>query len=273
MDKITSINELNSICKNVRIDVIKMTHAAGSGHPGGSLSATELLVALYFNELNIDPSNPSWSGRDFFILSKAHVCPALYSVMARKGFFPVEELMSLRKFGSRLQGHPDMNKLPGLEVSGGSLGQGLSVSVGIALGLRKDGKNNRVYCMLGDGELQEGQVWEAIMSAGHYKLSNLLAIVDRNKLQIDGFTEEVMSLEPLKEKWLSFKWNVLECNGHDLKEVLDAFAKARECVDKPTVIIADTVKGKGVSFMENKAGWHGKAPNDEELKKALEELQ
>jgi len=273
LKKITSIDELINLTKIVRKDVIEMVHSAGSGHPGGSLSAAELFVALYFNELNHNPSNTLWSERDRFVLSKGHACPILYSVMARTGYFPVEELMTLRKFNSRLQGHPDMRKLPGIEVSTGSLGQGLSVAVGMSLGLKADKKENRVYCMLGDGELNEGQVWEAIMSAGHYKLNNLVALVDRNNLQIDGKTEDVMKLEPLKAKWIAFNWNVIECNGHEMQEVLNAFDKAKQEKEKPSVIIANTVKGKGVSFMEDKAGWHGKAPNEEEKCKALEELQ
>ncbi|MBN2127651.1 MAG: transketolase [Candidatus Diapherotrites archaeon] len=268
----TSVNELIDLTKTVRKDIVEMIHIAGSGHPGGSLSSAELFVALYFNELNHNPENPLWSERDRFVLSKGHVCPALYSVMARSGYFPVEELKTLRKLNSRLQGHPDMRKLPGIEVSTGSLGQGLSVAIGMALGLRADKKENRVYCMLGDGELNEGQVWEAVMSAGHYKLNNLIALVDRNNLQIDGVTEDVMQLEPLKDKWISFNWNVIECNGHEMSEVLNAFEKAKKEKVKPSVIIAHTVKGKGVSFMEDKAGWHGKSPNEEEKCKALEEL-
>ncbi|MFH1588056.1 MAG: transketolase [Candidatus Diapherotrites archaeon] len=273
MDKITSIDELKKMANKIRKHVIEMVFTAGSGHPGGCLSSAEIFAVLYFNEMNLDAKNPLWNERDYFVLSKGHVCPALYAAMAEKGFFPIEELLTLRKYDSRLQGHPDMKKLPGIEVSSGSLGQGLSVAVGVALGLNLDKKSNRVYSLLGDGELNEGQIWEAIMTAGHYKLSNLCALVDRNQLQIDGYTEDVKKLEPLKEKWEAFNWNVIECNGHELDELLASFTEARECKNKPSVIIAHTVKGKGVSFMENQCGWHGRAPKKEEFDNAMKELE
>jgi transketolase len=269
-EKITYLKEM---ARKLRVHIIKMTHAAGSGHPGGSLSSAEIFSALYFHTLNHDPKKPLWEKRDFFYLSKGHACPGLYAALAESGYFPKEELLTLRKLGSRLQGHPDMKKVPGIEVSAGSLGQGLSIAIGTAIGLKMDSKQNKVYCLLGDGELDEGQVWEAAMSASHYKLGNLCAIVDRNSLQIDGPTCEVMELEPLKEKWLSFGWNVKEINGHNMNEVANALEEFKNASEqKPTVIIAKTVKGKGVSFMENNAGWHGKATNKEETEQALKEL-
>ena len=249
-----------------------MTHAAGSGHPGGALSSADIFSVLYFNILNHDPQNPEWVDRDVFILSKGHSCPALYSSLARSGYFPVEELMTLRKLGSRLQGHPDRLTLPGVEASTGSLGQGLSIAIGCALAMRLDKKNSRIYCLMGDGEQEEGQIWEAAMSATHYKLDNLCGIVDRNRLQIDGFTKDVMNSEPLEKKWESFGWNVITVDGHDIPALIRAFEDAKEVKGKPTVIIADTIKGKGVSFMENVAIWHGQAPNDEEMKRALNDL-
>jgi transketolase len=249
-----------------------MTAAAGSGHPGGSLSSVELLTALYFNVLNHRPEEPNWPDRDRFILSKGHVCPVLYSVMARTGYFPVEELMTLRKFGSRLQGHPNVKALPGLESSSGSLGQGLSIANGLALAAKLNNKSYRVYCLMGDGELQEGQIWEAAMTAPHYGLDNVCAIVDYNNLQIDGKCDEVMGINPLAKKWESFNWHVIEIDGHDLAQVLKAYEEAANHKEQPSVIIAHTTKGKGVSFMENVAGWHGKAPNKEELEKALQEI-
>jgi transketolase len=271
-ERITDISELKEIARKIRVDVIKMTHAAGSGHPGGALSSAEIFSVLYFNVMNHDPNNPEWEDRDIFILSKGHSCPALYSALARSGYFPLEELLTLRKLGSRLQGHPDMLLLPGLEASTGSLGQGLSIAVGAALALKLDKKNSRVYCLMGDGEMDEGQIWEAAMSASHYKLDNLCGIVDRNRLQIDGFTKDVMDYEPLEKKWESFGWNVITVDGHDISALIKAFERAKAVKNKPTVIIADTIKGKGVSFMENVAIWHGQAPNDEEMKKALNDL-
>ncbi|MBI5553409.1 MAG: transketolase [Candidatus Diapherotrites archaeon] len=267
------ILKLQHIAQELRRDIVRMIGAAGSGHPGGSLSAADLVSALYFHALVFDPKNPDWSGRDYFFLSKGHVCPVQYAAMARAGFFPREELLTLRRMGSRLQGHPDMRKLPGIEVSAGSLGQGLSVSVGVAAGLRMDGLPNKVYCLLGDGELDEGQVWEAAMSAAHYNLSNLCALVDRNGLQIDGPTGEVMELEPLADKWRAFGWRVIELDGHDLGQIVNALDEFKSFSgNQPTVLIARTVKGKGVSFMENKADWHGKAPGAEEVRRALAEL-
>jgi transketolase len=270
--KKTNISELEGIAKQIRRDVIKMIHAAGSGHPGGCLSSADILTVLYFNTLNHNPKDPKWPDRDVFILSKGHCCPALYSVMARSGYFPTEELMTLRKIDSRLQGHPYCGYLNGIEASTGSLGQGLSIAVGAALAKKLDGKNNMVYCLMGDGEQQEGQIWEAAMSASHYKLNNLCGIVDRNGLQIDGFTKDVMDYEPLERKWRAFGWNVITIDGHNIKQLIKAFERAKKSRKKPTMIIADTVKGKGVCFMENIAVWHGKAPNDEELKKALNDL-
>jgi len=268
------INELEKIAWTVRRDIIKMIAQARSGHPGGSLSSTDIMVALYFHVMNIDPKNPKWEGRDYFILSKGHCCPALYAVLARKGFFDAGELMTLRKFGSRLQGHPGVNKgLPGLEASTGSLGQGLSVAGGAAMAMKLDGKPNRVYCLMGDGELDEGNIWEAAMSSAHYKLSNLCGIVDFNGLQIDGKIEEVMEIRPLEKKWEAFGWNTILADGHSIKELTAAFDKAKSHTAGPTVIIAKTVKGKGVSFMENAASWHGTAPKKEEAEKALKELE
>jgi transketolase len=268
-----TIPEMKRIANEIRKDIIKMTAAAGSGHPGGSLSCVEILVSLYFKVLRHDPKNYAWEGRDRFILSKGHVCPALYATLARAGYFPVEELLTLRKFGSRLQGHPHRKKLPCLETSSGSLGQGLSIAVGMAIGFKMDKKEQRVYCLMGDGECDEGQIWEAAMSASHYKLDNLCGIVDVNGLQIDGFTRDVMNLEPLAEKWKAFGWHVIEVDGHNFEELLKAFEEAKNTKGKPTVILAKTVKGKGVSFMENKAEWHGKAPKKEEAEIALRELE
>ncbi len=265
--------KLKKIANQLRKDVVKMTYLAGSGHPGGSLSAADMMAVLFFYKMKLDPKNPKWEGRDYFILSKGHICPVYYSALCRVGFFPEDELWTLRKFGSRLQGHPASSKMQEIEVSTGSLGQGLSVANGIALGLKLDGKPNRVYCMLGDGELQEGQVWEAIMTAAHYKLDNVCAIVDYNNLQIDGFVEDVMGIAPLADKWRAFNWEVIEIDGHDIDQIKKALDEAENIKGKPTVIIAHTVKGKGVSFMENEAGWHGKAPSKEEYEKAMAELE
>lgn len=256
----------------MRADIVKMTAAAGSGHPGGSLSSVELMTALYLNVMNHRPDEVKWSERDRFILSKGHVCPVLYSVMARSGYFPVEELLTLRKFGSRLQGHPSSKILSGLEVSSGSLGQGLSIANGLALSAKLNNKDFRVYCLLGDGELQEGQVWEAVMTAAHYKLDQVCALVDYNNLQIDGTVESVMGIAPLVEKWQSFNWHTIEIDGHDLAQVLAAYEEAKQTKGKPSVIIAKTIKGKGCSFMENAAGWHGKCCNKEELEIALDDI-
>ena len=267
-----SIEQLQEICKDVRADIVKMTAAAGSGHPGGSLSAVEAMVALYFNVMNHRPDDVKWPDRDRFFLSKGHACPVVYSVMARSGYFPVEELLTLRKCGTRLQGHPSCKTLPGIEVSSGSLGQGLSVANGIALAAKLDKKDFRAYCLLGDGELQEGQVWEAIMTSAHYKLDNVCAVVDYNGLQIDGNVEHVMGIAPLAEKWRAFNWHVIEIDGHDLAKMLAAYEEAKNTKGKPSVIIMKTVKGKGISFMENVAGWHGKCCNFEEMNRAMEDI-
>lgn len=266
--------ELKSFCKEVRKDILKMVHCAKSGHPGGSLSSVEILSVLYKKVLKV-PSlwdkSPEFKDRDRFILSKGHASPVFYSVLARCGFFPVEELMTFRKLGTRLQGHPGYGFLPGVEVSTGSLGQGLSIGCGVALGLKLDKSDANVFALMGDGELQEGSVWEAFMNAAHNHLNNLIVIIDRNRLQIDGNTESVKSLDPLDEKLEAFKWNVMNIDGHDLDAIYEAVSLAKT-MDAPTAIIANTIKGKGVSFMENNVGWHGKAPNDEELQKALSEL-
>jgi len=257
----------------LREDVLTMLNKAGSGHTGGSLSIIDILVALYYTpNLNVDPENFSKRERDKFILSKGHGCPALYAVLADKGFFPKKELSTLRKLGSRLQGHPQLG-LPGVEISSGSLGQGLSVSVGIALADRIDGIDAKVFCLMGDGETNEGQVWEAAMTAAHYKLDNVCAIIDFNKLQIDGFCCEVMDLGEYKNKWINFGWDAVEVDGHDIEELNKVIAEVKQIKGKPQIIVAHTIKGKGVSFMENKAEWHGIAPSDEELEKAIKELE
>ena len=266
-----SIDELESLSKELRQDILNTIFEAGSGHPGGSLSAVEILTSLYWKEMQHDPANPTNPDRDKFILSKAHACPVLYVVLAKCGYFAREELWTFRKIGSILQGHAHI-MTPGVEMSGGSLGQGLSFGVGSALAARLDSKKSRTYVLLGDGECDEGQIWEAAMAAAHYKLDNLVAIVDRNGIQNDRFTNEVMNLEPLTDKWRSFGWNTIEIDGHNFEDVIGAFKKARSAKDKPTAIIAATVKGKGVSFMENNPGIHGKSPNEEELVRALDEL-
>ncbi|MEE9322967.1 MAG: transketolase [Candidatus Aenigmarchaeota archaeon] len=267
------IDEMKKVAKDVRKDIIKMTTEAGSGHPGGSLSSVEIMVSLYFHVMNHNPKDHKWEKRDRFVLSKGHVCPVLYSTLARSGYFPADELVTLRKLGSRLQGHPDRKKLPYLEISCGSLGQGLSIAVGMSIGLRMDKKDQRVYCLMGDGECDEGQIWEAAMSGAHYNLDNLCGIVDVNGLQIDGRTKDVMSLEPLEKKWEAFGWNVIEIDGHSFEQLIKAFEEANNIKGKPTVILANTVKGKGVSFMEHKAEWHGKAPTKEEAEIALKDLE
>jgi len=263
--------ELEQMAKLIRRDILEMVHEAGTGHPGGSLSAVELVTALYFAEMNVDPKNPTWADRDRFILSKGHACPVSYAALARKGFFPLEELKTLRKLNSILQGHPDMKKTPGVDMTSGSLGQGLSVGFGMALGAKVTGKAFRVYVLLGDGELQEGSIWESAMAAAKYKLNNLVAIVDCNGLQVDGRCSDVMELEPLADKWRAFNWAVRQIDGHDFDQILAALAWARK-QGGPVVILAQTVKGKGVSFMEDAVQWHGLAPNKEELEKALAEI-
>lgn len=268
-----NVDEIQNIANKMRLDVIEMTTAAGSGHPGGSLSAADAVAALYFRIMNIDPADPYKDDRDRFVLSKGHAAPILYAALAERGYFPVDELKTLRKIGSRLQGHPAYHDVPGVEVTTGSLGQGLSMACGIALAGKMDGKNYRTYCLLGDGELQEGQNWEAAMFAHAYGLSNLTALVDRNRLQISGNTEEVMGLDPLPEKFKAFGWNVEIIDGHNIRMILDACSKAARSKKNPTVIILNTVKGKGVSFMENNVGFHGKACNPEEYAKAVAELK
>ncbi|NEZ46716.1 transketolase [Clostridium niameyense] len=267
-----NVVQLKEIAKQIRKDIVYMLTESGSGHPGGSLSAVEILTTLYFNEMNVDPKNPRDLGRDRFVLSKGHAAPVLYSALARRGFFSVDELKTLRKLGSMLQGHPNMNDVPGVDMSTGSLGQGISAAVGMALAGKLDKSNYRVYALLGDGELEEGQVWEAAMAAAHYKLDNLTAFVDYNGLQIDGPCTEVMSAVPIADKYLAFGWNVIEIDGHNFEEILEAIDKAKSVKEKPTMIICKTVKGKGVSFMENQVGWHGKAPSTEEFEKAVVEI-
>jgi len=257
----------------IRRQVISMLGKSKSGHPGGSLSCADLIAVLYFDEMKIDPKNPQWEDRDRFVMSKGHACPALYAALALKGYFPMKELDTLREIGSILQGHPYSRKTPGVDVSTGSLGQGLSIANGIALGARLDGKEYYTYCLMGDGEIEEGQVWEAAMSASHYKLDHVVAFIDYNHLQIDGTIEDVIGNVNIAGKFEAFGWNVITADGHDVEAIIDAIAKAKECKALPTVIILNTVKGKGVSFMENQVGWHGKAPSAEEVAIALKELE
>ncbi len=266
------LSALQEKSRRVRRHIVQMIGKAGSGHPGGSLSTVEALVALYFQVMRHRPQEPRWPDRDRFILSKGHAAPALYSVLAEAGYFPVEELFTLRQLGSRLQGHADMTKTPGVEMSAGSVGMGLSFGIGTALAARLDGKAYRTYVMLGDGECDEGQVWEAAMAAAHFKVDNLTAIVDRNDIQLTGWTREVMDLEPLTEKWRAFGWHAIEVDGHDLSAVLAALQEAHGMKGKPAVIIAHTVKGKGVSFMENNPQFHGKPPSPEQVEQALKEI-
>ncbi|MBW8004377.1 MAG: transketolase [candidate division NC10 bacterium] len=270
------IQHLKKITQEIRIDIIRMLTEAGSGHPGGSLSATEIVTGLFFHKMRHRPDDPFWADRDRFILSKGHCCPVLYAALAKTGYFPKEELLTLRKLGSRLQGHPypgrPGERLPGVETATGSLGQGLSIAIGMALAGRLAKKTYRVYALLGDGECQAGQVWEAAMLAPKAGLDHLCVIVDRNKIQNDDFVENTLSLEPFRAKWEAFGWHVIEVNGHDISQVLEALEKAEAVKGKPTVIIADTIKGKGVSFMENNPDWHGKAPNREEGERAIQEI-
>jgi transketolase len=270
--KIRDPAELSEIARKIRVSILKMIHRASSGHTGGSLSCTDLLVCLYFAEMRHLPVQPYWPVRDRFVLSKGHAAPALYAVLQHCGYITRRDLDRLRELSSILQGHPDSRRCPGVEASTGSLGQGLSIAHGMALAVRDLEGPPRVYAMLGDGELQEGQNWEAVMSAAHYKTANLCAIVDLNGLQIDGAVESIMSVEPLVDKFRAFGWNSLEIDGHDMQAILDALDRARACSDRPTVIVARTVKGKGVSFCEGQVKWHGKAPSDEELALALTEL-
>ena len=265
-------DELKETARKIRVDVIRAIHEAGSGHPGGSLSATDILTALYFDTMNIDPKNPKMEGRDKFVLSKGHAVPALYATLAERGFYDVEEMMTLRKIGSHFQGHPNMHKVPGLEMSTGSLGQGFSVAVGMATAGKMDGNPGRVYALCGDGELQEGIIWEAALSAAHRNLDNLVLIVDWNGLQIDGKVDDVKKVTPLSGKFQTFGWHVINVDGHSFPEILAALDEAKTVKGQPTAIIAKTHKGHGVSFMEDQAGWHGKAPNDEQFRQAMEEL-
>ena len=263
---------LNEITNVIRKDIVSMICKSKSGHPGGSLSAVEILTALYFDQMNIDPTNPKMEDRDRFVLSKGHAAPALYATLAERGYFDKEELNSLRKLGSMLQGHPDMKKIPGVEMSTGSLGQGFSVACGMAMAAKLDNAPWNVYALLGDGEVQEGIIWEAAMSAAHYKLDNMIAFLDYNGLQIDGEVESVMSINPIEDKFRTFGRNVITIDGHDFDQIFAALDMAKDTVDKTTMIIAKTVKGKGVSFMENQASWHGSAPSEEQLEQALSEL-
>ncbi|MBP3831297.1 MAG: transketolase [Clostridia bacterium] len=267
-----NIEDLKMKAKKIRKDIIEEVYNANSGHPGGSLSISDIMAVLYFNELRIDEKNPRWEERDRLVLSKGHCSPALYAALAERGFFDKEDLKSFRKIESNLQGHPDLNKVPGVDMTSGSLGQGLSIANGMAIAGKMDNKNYRVYTILGDGEIEEGQIWEAAMTANKYKLDNLCVIVDNNNLQIDGTIEEVMSSYPIDEKFKSFGFNVLTIDGNNIEEILNGFEIAKQTKNKPTCIIAKTIKGKGVSFMENKAEWHGKAPNEEEYIQAMKDL-
>lgn len=268
-----NIQELKEKAKKIRRNIIEQVYNAKSGHPGGSLSSADILTVLYFNEMNINEKEPQWDKRDRFVLSKGHAAPVLYATLAEKGFFEEKELLSLRKINSILQGHPDMNKVPGVDISTGSLGQGLSVANGMAISAKIDNLDYRVYCLLGDGEIEEGQIWEAAMTSSHYKLDNLCVIVDNNNLQIDGTIDKVMNSYPIDKKFESFGFNVINIDGNNIEEIIKAFEKAKKVKGKPTVIIAKTIKGKGISFMENQVGWHGKAPNEEQYKTAIKELE
>ena len=272
MEREELIKNLREKASILRQEVVKMLGESKSGHPGGSLSAADIMAALYFYQMRHQPENPRWEDRDRFVLSKGHAAPILYAALAEAGYFPKEQLASLRKVGSMLQGHPDMKKTPGVDMSSGSLGQGLSACNGMALAARLDNKDYKIYTLLGDGELQEGQVWEAAMTAAHYKLNNVIAFIDYNGLQIDGPIREVKSPEPIADKWRAFGWHVIKIDGHDLEQILEALEAANQITDKPVVIVARTVKGKGVSFMENQVGWHGTAPSQEQVEKALAEL-
>ncbi|MBQ7226735.1 MAG: transketolase [Clostridia bacterium] len=267
------ILDLKKKAVDIRLGAIEAVYNGKSGHPGGALSAADVIACLYFSELNVNPKKPKDPNRDRFVLSKGHSCPALYTAMAMRGFFDLKEIKSFRKLGSLTQGHPDMKTIPGIDMSAGSLGQGFSTACGMALAGKLNGKDYRTYVMIGDGESQEGQIWEATMFAAHYKLDNLCLIIDNNGLQIDGKVKDVMNTMPYPSKFKAFGWNVISIDGHNIEEILDAFEKARAAKGKPTVIVAKTVKGKGVSFMENQAGWHGKAPNEEQYNQAKSELE
>ena len=266
------VRKLESKALDIRHDVLNMIYTAKAGHPGGSLSAVEVVTTLIFHVMNIDPQNPDWPDRDRFVLSKGHACPVLYAALAERGFFDKEILSTLRQYHSILQGHPDMNKVPGLDMTTGSLGNGLSAGVGMALSARHRGQDYMTYVMLGDGECQEGMVWEAAMAAAHYRLNNLIAVVDCNGVQINGWVNDIMREEPFADKWKAFGWNVIDIDGHSIREILTALHEART-MRSPTVILARTVKGKGVSFMEDQAAWHGAAPNAEQLAQAMEDIE
>jgi transketolase len=271
--KVTDIQELYLLSNNIRQSIVKMLHEAKSGHPAGSMGLADIFAALYFNVLNQDPKNPNWEGRDRFVLSNGHVCPGLYATLAEAGYFPKEEIMTLRKLGSRLQGHPHKDTLPGIENSSGPLGQGLSIAVGMAIVAKREKKKWRVYCVCSDGEHNEGQTWEAVLLAAKFKLGNLTAIMDRNNIQIDGFTETVLPLEPLEEKYRAFGWHLINIDGHNIQQIISACNEAKTIIDKPTMIIAHTVPGKDISFMEFITEWHGKSPGDKEATTALEDLE
>lgn len=266
------ILDLEARARTLRREIVQMVHRVGSGHCGGSLSAADIVTALYFHQMKLDPAQPTWFDRDRFILSKGHAAPLLYAALAHKGFFPTEELTTLRTLDSRLQGHPDRNKTPGVDMTAGALGHGVSIGVGLALAARLNSQSYRTYVMLGDGEIQAGVVWEGIMAAAKYRLDNLTAILDLNGVQLDGTVAEIMPLDPVADKWRSFGWHVLEIDGHNMRQILEAFDEVSNIHARPTVIIAHTIKGKGVSYMENKNTWHGRAPSDEELTQALAEL-
>ncbi|RJQ56084.1 MAG: transketolase [Nitrospiraceae bacterium] len=270
--KVSDVDKLKDIAKKVRINILHMLTKAGSGHTGGSLSAVDVAVAIYFSRMNFNPDDPYWKDRDRFILSKGHAAPLLYAIMAEAGYFPIDVLNNLRKIESPLQGHPCCKSLPGIEVSTGSLGQGLSVANGMALGLRLDNNPARVYCIMGDGEIQEGQVWEAAMTAAHYKIDNLCAVVDSNGLQIDGPVQKVMGIAPIHDKWSAFGWHVIDVDGHNMKDILGALDASEKTKGRPTVLIANTTKGKGVSFFEDKVEYHGITPTPEEYEKAVKEI-
>lgn len=272
MDKI-QIDKLKSIARQVRVDIVKLIAAGGSGHPGGSLSAADILTALYFHTMRIDPQRPDWEDRDRFVLSKGHAAPALYAVLAERGYFPISWLWTFSGDGSRLQKHPDMKLVPGVEISTGALGIGLSVGIGIALDGRLRGKDFNVYAMIGDGESNEGQIWEAAMCGAHLKVGNLTAFLDYNGLQVDGTVDQIMSLSPLSDKWRAFGWHVLETDGHDIAQILSAISEARSVNDRPSIIIAKTIKGKGVSFVENRVEWHAGSFTEEQTTQALKDLE
>ena len=271
--KIEDVKQLEEQAKIIRKGILEQVYSAQSGHPGGSLSVADILTVLYFNEMNINPENPNWEDRDRLVLSKGHCSPALYSCLANRGYFPVEDLKTFRNIKSYLQGHPDKNKVPGVDMTTGSLGQGLSCANGMAIAGKMDKKDYRVYCILGDGEVQEGQVWEAVMAASHYQLDHLIAFVDNNGLQIDGNVDDVLSPNPIDAKFAAFGWHVQVIDGHDFQQIADAVKAAKAAKGQPSVIVAKTVKGKGVSYMENQAGWHGSAPNAEQVAQAMEDLK